>query len=1039
MTGRGTHNHGTTGATSIARIARSFVLRLAVALGVVLLFAILSRAGGPEYVAGTSYFVPGTSGQPLLWPQGSITYYTDQGDLSPVLPGAAADALVADAWSQWTAVSTVALAVTNGGHLAEDVDSSNVTRNSDGTITIPLDIQPDAIATPVGIVYDSDGSVTDALLGSGAGDPSECFFNAAFGGVDNFGQAATLQHALIVLNGQCALQSSQLTDVEYRLARVLGSVLGLAWSQVNPNVITGNPPATPDDLAGFPLMHYKDPQNCVPITLCYPNPLPPAMDDAAAISRLYPVTAQNRSKFPGKQIFSSTTVRIHGSVRFADSSGSPAQAMQGVNVVARWIDPNTGLPSRRYAASSASGFLFTGNAGNPITGFVDPLGTPFSQWGSADPTLEGFFDLAGLQFPGGANSGQYQLTVEGIDPLWAAGVAPYVQFQVAPSGAPQPIVINVSPGRDIAQDIVMTRSALPVPQWAATETWSAPAAIPPGGDGVGSLSGYGDVSYFALAAQANRTLSVAVTALDENELATLDKAQPVMGMWVSSDPEGTPPPAFTPSSFNSGTFGVTRLDAQVFSSTSFLVGVADLRGDGRPDYHYHAHVLYGDSVSPARVSVRGGAVAVHGMGFAPGLTATSGSASATVLAANAGQLIVAAPAQGDGLQSVSITDPVSGAFSTMTEVLTYGAAADDNIVLLQGANPSTPIGTQATNPVMVRVLAADGTTPVSGATVGWSTSNDVTLSACGGVSACSVVSDETGMASTWLTPGATGVGGITATLAPGVYNPAKSVTATVFGTSSSTDLGVTPPFSWIAQGTTVALPLTARVLGNGIPKSGVTVNFTLIAGSGTLSAPSAKTDANGYATVTLALTQLAANVQVNACVAPGNNPCHALYGNMVASSLPVLQPVTGSAQATTLGTAFQPVTVRVVDNSVPPNPILGAIVTFQSTVLRPAGDASGESSEVTISGDASHPVILSVSQTTVQSDANGLASLTPTVGVFNGTLEVDVQVTAGTSAILEYVLNTYPALSEETPPARDPPRAGPLRPAPVRLRLGDEP
>ena len=124
-----------------------------------------------------------------------------------------------------------------------------------------FDIQPSAVGTPVGIAYDYDGTVTDALLGTGAGSSSQCFFNAAFGGIDNSSSSATLQHALVVLNGQCALQSSQLAEVEYRLVRVLGSVLGVGWSQVNPNVISGTPKPTSDDLAGFPVMHYLDPQN----------------------------------------------------------------------------------------------------------------------------------------------------------------------------------------------------------------------------------------------------------------------------------------------------------------------------------------------------------------------------------------------------------------------------------------------------------------------------------------------------------------------------------------------------------------------------------------------------------------------------------------------------------------------------------------------------------------------------------------------------------------------------------------------------------
>ncbi len=156
-------------------------------------------------------------------------------------------------------------------------------------------------ATPVGIVYDQDGSVTDALLGAGAGGASQCFTNAVFGGNDNYSSFGTYQHALIVINGECAQQSSQLTEVEYRLVRVIGSVLGLGWSQLNLNVQTGSPTATSDDYLGFPVMHFSDAANCVPITRCYANPYRISMDDAAAISRLYPVTTQNVSSFPASR------------------------------------------------------------------------------------------------------------------------------------------------------------------------------------------------------------------------------------------------------------------------------------------------------------------------------------------------------------------------------------------------------------------------------------------------------------------------------------------------------------------------------------------------------------------------------------------------------------------------------------------------------------------------------------------------------------------------------------------------------------------
>lgn len=394
-----------------------FVYRGAAVILLLLTFMQLARAGGPRYIAGISYFNQGTAGTPLSWAQGVVNYYTDQGPLSAMVPGSQGDTLVADAFSQWTSISTVALSVTHAGQLAEDVNGSNVYRNSDGTITMPADIMPSATGTPVGIVYDADGTVTDALLGQGAGDASECFGNAVYGGVDHFGVAAYFLHALVVINGNCVAQLPD-PDVEYRLVRVLGRVLGLGWSQMNLNVQTGDPRPTADDYVGFSIMHAVDSPSCVPISLCYSNggqvnPYQPKMDDQAALSRLYPGST-----------FSASTARIHGNVYFANASGQPGQGMQGVNVVARWIDPNTSQPSGAYASACVSGFLFAGNVGTTATGFNDATGLPFNRYGSNDTTLEGFFDLAGLQIPNGGSSAQYQLTVEAVDPLWFADRRP---------------------------------------------------------------------------------------------------------------------------------------------------------------------------------------------------------------------------------------------------------------------------------------------------------------------------------------------------------------------------------------------------------------------------------------------------------------------------------------------------------------------------------------------------------------------------------------------------------------------------------------
>ena len=340
--------------------------------------------------------------------------------------------------------------------------------------------------------------------------------------MDNFDVSAQFQHALIILNGNCAQTPSQLPDLQYHLVRVIGRILGLDWSQANLNVITRNPPPIAADYLGFPVMHQIDPISCIPVSICYSNhgavsPAQPKLDDQAALSRLYPVTAQNLATFPGKQIFSQATARVYGSVLFTDAGGLAGQPMQGADVVARWIDPATKLPSRSIVATSISGFLFRGNAGNVVTGYTDASGQNFDRFGSDDQTLEGFFDLAGLQIPNGATSAQYQITFEAIDSLWSPNAGPYGSAgQVQPSGAVQPIIVTVTVGANLHQDILVQGSAVQKPQWYGATTYASPVQVPGSGTWAGTLNAYGITDFFQFPAQANRTLSVIVHALDES-------------------------------------------------------------------------------------------------------------------------------------------------------------------------------------------------------------------------------------------------------------------------------------------------------------------------------------------------------------------------------------------------------------------------------------------------------------------------------------------------------------------------------------------
>jgi hypothetical protein len=980
-------------------------LQIFLVLAILILLTQAAFSGGPKYVAGTIYFNSGTSGTPLMWSHGLLNYYTDRGNLSPILPGSSADAFVADALSQWTSIPTAAISAVRGGQLAEDVSGANVSVNPDGSIKIPADIEPAAVTTPVGIVYDADGSVTDALLGQGAGASSSCFDNAAYGGVDNFGSDAHFLHALIILNGNCAQSSAQLPDMEYRLVRVLGRVLGLDWSQLNLNVITGSLKATADDYNGFPVMHAADSVNCVPISLCYSNngqtnPYLPKMDDQAALSRLYPVTSQNVSSFPGKQLFSQSTARIHGTVYFEGSVGQPEQGMQGVNVVARWISPSTGLPSRALAATSVSGFLFTGNAGNVVSGFNDSAGNPFTNFGSANPALEGFFDLAGLQIPNGANSAQYQLSVEALDPLWSEAVGPYEPLQVQPSGTFQPVVVTVALGADTQQDVIMQSSAVQKPNWFGPTTFASPAPLPPGGDWTGSLGTYGDADYFWFNAQSNRTLSVVVTALDKFSATVQNKIQPVAGMWALSDPLISPAPAETPSAFNTSVFGETRLDATLLQSTIFRVGIADYRGDGRPDYQYHARVFYGDNILPARASVAGNTpIAIQGLGFLTNTAVGIAAANPPLVAISVKELLISAPSMADGIQNVVLSDVSTGASSTMTGVLTYGAGATDTISLLSSPNPAIPVGGQLVNPIRVQVRASDGRTPVQGASVFFTASPSVAFSACGGGPSCTILTDQSGQAATGLTVLTNGGITITALLAPASYANPQQVQTTIVGRSTALDISLSPAFAFVAQGSTLNLPITARVLSNGAPLSGRAVNYSVMKGSGTFSSATVITDVNGYSTSNLQVLTVGGDVEVSACVAPGNSPCQIWNATAVPSSALQRQPVSGTTQVLGVGTGFAPVTVRVTDQATPPDPVLGASVFFQSVVGRSPDDqpilwiAQSGISQPTV------PVILAQSQLTLTSDVNGLASVQPTAGGIRGPVVILGAASAGPATI----------------------------------------
>jgi hypothetical protein len=423
---------------------------------------------------------------------------------------------------------------------------------------------------------------------------------------------------------------------------------------------------------------------------------------------------------------------------------------------------------------------------------------------------------------------------------------------------------------------------------------------------------------------------------------------------------------------------------------------------------------------------------LNGTGFNPRQQVSVGGSSGTMLSASANRIEVALPAASqDGIASIQVIDPISGAFSQMIGAMTYGAAATDLLMLLQGGNPATAVGAAAANPIRVRVVAADGVTPVGGATVAWSATNGTVFSACNGLNSCSVLSDEVGEAASLVTPMSSGPSTITMALAPASYTPPQIQQTTLLATSSTLDLVALTPWRWIAQGATMSTPLTVEVLNLGVPRSNVTINFSVVTGSALVSAGSAITNASGFANIIASVANQQSAVQVLACVAP-NAPCQTFNLLSTPASLWKLETVGGSSQFILPGQSFQPLSMRVTDGSAADNPVMGVNVTFATTLMQISPQDTGQGPQQggeTIGGSGPLPVLLGASQAQVMTDMNGIASILPSAGNV-GPCDVLIAVIAGAGSVqfrLESLASIVPAIVQPQPSTSRPMRSPVVR------------
>jgi hypothetical protein len=384
-------------------------------------------AGGPLYVGGTF----GVSGAAFVWDASApVQYRVDTGALGK-LNNAQALIRVQSLFQVWQDVPTANISFQYAGPIlpAAGFAGGHVATITDFDAVYESCLKGEQ--SPV--IFDADGSLFRAL----GMDVSVIGFSATC----TLDDAGHIKSDLVAINGAFLdgnAMNFELSDEVFDATFIheFGHFAGLDHSQINVDCLQS---CTADELAGVPTMF--------PYMLSGKQRLL-TEDDKAWISRLYPRAAYGSG---GQTPFSSQYGVITGRVLFNDK----LSGMHGLNVIARRVGGSaSGVDeSRRFAVSVCSGFLFTGNPGQMVTG--NNMG---SQLGSRDALLAGYYELP-------VPAGDYTIEVEALDSRFVGGssVGPLAKFlpygrgsQIAfPEAVPIAGPFHVIAGGTLSTDIVV--------------------------------------------------------------------------------------------------------------------------------------------------------------------------------------------------------------------------------------------------------------------------------------------------------------------------------------------------------------------------------------------------------------------------------------------------------------------------------------------------------------------------------------------------------------------------------------------------------
>ena len=381
--------------------------------------------------------------------------------------------------------------------------------------------------------------------------------------------------------------------------------------------------------------------------------------------------------------------------------------------------------------------------------------------------------------------------------------------------------------------------------------------LPASGLWGGRISQVGQTDWFNFPVRANRVFTVVTIAVDEQGQPSNAKAMPAIGIWDAFDPVGAASLGTVPG-LNGTAAGETWAQVATQADDIVRMGIADMRGDGRPDYAYNGWVLYADTVTPSNLPLAGGPIVIHGMGFHPADTVLVNGQPAQVTSISPNEITAIAPAAGIGVSGsvdVEIDDlPIYYAGTILLGGISYDSGTGDSLTLVSAPANTVPAGV----PIPFTVAALNAALqPAGGVTVTFTVSSGTATLGCGS-SSCSVTATGDGLA----TMNVTAANGSAAVVTASLMNGA-SLQAHFSGGTPPEISALTPSLS-LAAGAAVNWTAEAIVLMNGAPASGQTVSWQAGAGIAMSSTPATLSSLSGIDSETLSVGPLAKGQQATA-------------------------------------------------------------------------------------------------------------------------------------------------------------------------------